>query len=153
MSRKLAILAIAVATAFVSMGAPAVAAPSLDVTITAIEVLPTTAGGTFGATGPAVAAGLICPDGTTTNDFVGTPHGPNPVRFHVDKTFSCTGSSDTFSLRLHVALDTVTGFTTATWKVTDATGSLAGLKGRGTLVGTPIVVGSSISDVYVGRLR
>jgi hypothetical protein len=48
----------------------------------------------------------------------------------------------------------MTGFTTANWKVIGATGSLAGLKGGGTLVGTPYSSSpDGITDVYDGRLH
>ena len=128
---------------------PVSATPPLDVSITADEAHPVDAGGTFDAAGPAVTAGLLCAAGNTTNDRVGLPRRTNPVRFQVDKTFECAGSTDTFTLRLN----TDTGGTTAVWNVVSCTGSYAGLRGHGTLVGTPIVQGESIEDVYTGTMR
>ncbi len=132
---------------------PVAAAPPLGVSITALEQLPVTESGSFTATGPAVDAGLICANGTTTNGLVGPAHGTNPVRFQVNKTFHCDGSSYTFTLRLRVALDQNTGNTTANWKVISGTGPYSALKGHGTLIGTPIVLGESITDVYTGSMR
>ncbi len=152
MRKALSLILTTVALLAVS-AVPVSAAPPIDVSITALEILPATAGGTFAASGPAVSAGLICAGGTTTNGPLGAVHGTDPVRFRIDKTFDCAGSSDTFSLRLHVTLNVDTGDTTAKWKVTSSTGTLAGLKGHGTLVGTPSMVGDSITDVYTGRLR
>ena len=148
-------LAVLVSTlTLVAMAAvPVAAAPPLDVSITAIEMLPLTEGGSFVASGPAVDAGLMCATGTTTNGLVGPTHGTNPVRFRVNKTFHCDGSSDTFTLQLRVVLDLNTGHTTANWKVLAGTGPYSSLKGHGTLVGTPIVPGESITDVYTGSMH
>jgi hypothetical protein len=148
MRRTLALL-MTTLTLLAMTAVPVAAAPPLDVTITADETLPANLDGTFTAMGAAVDAELMCDSGTTHNDAIGAPHGAEPVRFLVDKTFTC-GSGDTFSLRLHVALYS-DGHTTAKWKVTGATGALAGLKGHGTLVGTPVTGG--ITDVYSGRLK
>lgn len=152
MRKALSLMLTTVALLAVS-AVPVSAAPPIDVSITALETLPITASGTFAASGSAVSGGLICASGTTTNGPLGAVHGTNPVRFRIDKTFHCAGSSDTFSLRLHVILNMDTGDTTANWKVISSTGSLAGLKGHGTLVGTPFAQGESITDVYTGRMH
>jgi hypothetical protein len=151
--RKASAVFLSTLTLVALIAVPVAAAPPLDVSITAIETLPVTEGGSFAASGPAVDAGLICAGGTTSNGFVGPTHGTNPVRFQVNKTFHCDGSSDTFTLRLRVALDVNTGDTTANWKVLSGTGPYSSLKGHGTLIGTPIVSGESITDVYSGSMQ
>ncbi|MDH3753462.1 MAG: hypothetical protein OEU32_06270 [Acidimicrobiia bacterium] len=129
---------------------PAAAAPPLDVSITADEAIG--AGGNFVASGPAVTAGLLCGTGVTTN-VVGPAHGAATLIFKVDKTFVCDDATGTFTLRLNVRLDTTTSFTTANWRVVAGTGDYTDLRGNGSLIGTPIIAGTSITDDYTGRLR
>lgn len=108
----------------------------------------------FTATGPAVAAGYICPVGqveTTSVAQLANPAG-SLVILMADKEFSCS-TTDTFVLRMVIKLDTATGYTTARWRIISGTGAYAGLKGRGTLIGIPDVLGVTIWDYYDGRLQ
>jgi len=151
MRKSLAVLFSSIALLAVT-GLPALAAPPLDVSIIAEETIPASTGGTFLASGGAVATGLICPAGTTSN-VVGPAHGTTVVTFRVDKTFTCTDGSGTFTARMNVRLDPVTGETEASWRVVTGSGSYALLRGTGKLIGVPIVVGISITDYYTGRLH
>ena len=122
----------------------------LDVTIVATELI---AGpGTFVATGPAVDYGIMCATGTTFD----TSLTANPAKKHtnlkVEKLFTCDDLSGDFLVRLKVKLFP-DGTTTASWNVLSGTGAYATLIGSGQLVGTPIVPGLSIEDVYTGKMK
>ncbi len=109
----------------------------------------------FVASGPAVDSGLVCANGYV--DEVGptissgSPGGAFAI-LRVVKRFDC-GGGDTFDVRMVVWLDLTTHYTTAHWTVIGGTGAYAKLHGNGTLAGTPIVPGSSITDVYEGMLH
>jgi len=66
------------------------------------------------------------------------------------KRFECGDASGTFDVKLIVRLDNTTGETTARWLVVAGTDSYANLHANGSLVGTPIILGTSIHDVYDG---
>lgn len=120
-----------------------------------IEVTETIAGGVepFVASGTAVTNGLVCAAGTV-EEISGTVNDTNGPYTHikVTKRFDC-GSSGTFDVRLVVKLKKATGETTAKWKVVAGTGNYASLKGNGKLVGTPVLLGVTIFDVYDGKLH
>lgn len=122
------------------------------VSITAIELTGSFPGGTFTAAGPAKAAGLICPSGKTANDFGPNQGNTSPVTFNLDKIFTCDDGSGTFTLRLNVQLDTVTGQTTATWDVTRGTLAYTSLHGHGSLKGVPNANQTLLTDYYTGTL-
>ena len=50
-------------------------------------------------------------------------------------------------------LDRISGVTTARWRVVEGTGDYVNLRGRGSLVGTPLEFGVSITDVYDGWMH
>jgi hypothetical protein len=52
-----------------------------------------------------------------------------------------------------VHLDNNTSYTTARWRISGGTGDYTGLRGRGSLAGTPILPGTSIYDVYDGQVN
>ncbi len=109
-------------------------------------------GETFYASGPAVDAGVICPTGTQT-DLINNTFGPpkGDYRFlYIVKSFSCEDGTGTFFIKMRVKLELTTGNTTARWYFTDGSGAYNHIRGHGTLVGTPIVPGYSIMDVYDG---
>ena len=89
-----------------------------------------------------------CASGTVTNAGDRVTGGPRFGTFTGFKVFSCEGGGG-FVVRLSAKFDE-TG-STGTWVVVDSSGSLAGLHGSGTLVGTPTEGG--INDVYDGVLR
>jgi hypothetical protein len=132
----------------------AFAAPPLDLHIEVDELIGTS-GETFVATGPAVDAGVVCPTGTVDDVSVvvsGSPTNPYLI-LHVLKKFTCQDGSGTFDLKLVVRLNNTTRATTARWHFVSGTGNYAGLHGNGSLVGTPIVPGASIHDVYDGKVH
>lgn len=140
------LLAVTVSTVF--------AAPPMDVHIEVTEYI-NTSGETFNASGSAVDAGVVCPTGTVDDlvvDVSGPPGGIFRI-LNVLKRFNCEGSGDTFDVQLVVFLDLTTNETTARWNITGGTGAYAGLHGNGSLVGTPIVPGNSILDVYDGNMH
>ncbi len=122
------------------------------VSITAVERTGDFPGGTFTAAGPAKAAGLICASGKTANDYGPNQGNTSPVTIKLDKIFACDDRSGTFTLRLNVQLDTVTGQTTATWDVTRGTLAYASLHGHGSLKGVPNANRTLITDYYTGTL-
>ncbi len=152
MRRPLSIMFVVMMLA-VGLGAsPAGADRALAVSITAEETIPS--GGEFVASGPAEVAGLICPEGTTSNVLVSSRESRTVHFLEIDKTFTCADGSGTFTMRLNVKLDPDSGETTAAWWVTSGTGDYSSLRGTGRLVGTPgPVVGASITDDYRGRLK
>lgn len=104
---------------------------------------------------PFTATGALCPEGTVY-DVSSTSSGPPGGTFRIiraDKHFECADGSGTFDVTMVVYLDLVTHQTTATWRITGGTGDYADLHGNGTLVGTPIVPGASIYDVYDGYVH
>ena len=107
----------------------------------------------FTASGAAVDNGVICASGMVQDVSVSTSGAPSaPYRnIQVLKRFTC--GTDTFDVRMVVKLDLATNFTTASWSIVGGTGVYADLRGRGSLVGTPIDPGSSIFDVYDGSVH
>jgi len=105
----------------------------------------------FTATGPAVDVGVLCASGTVF-DVSGSRSGAGPITtIRALKRFSCPGG--TFDVQLNVRLDNATHYTTARWHVVSGTGDFADLSGRGSLTGTPIDPGVSITDVYNGTFH
>ena len=139
------LLAVSVTTAF--------AAPPLSLHMEVDEVIGTS-GETFFASGPAVSAGAVCPTGTVDDlSVVASSPGGATTILHVHNRFYCADASGTFDVRMVVRLDNSTHETTARWVLYGGTGDYARLRGRGYLVGTPIVPGTSIHDVYDGRVN
>ena len=101
------------------------------------------------------ASGAVCSKGTV-DDLTVYLYGPTqgPYRFlYVLKRFYCDGGSGTFDIEMKVKLENATGNTTAHWKLVAGTGPYANLKGNGSLVGTAIVQGTSIYDIYDGKVH
>jgi len=130
------------------------AGPPQSLHIEVSEII-NTDGETFTATGPAVTAGDVCPSGTVSDlNVTQTGSGQGPYSsFDVLKEFDCADGSGTFNLDLKVKLENASGNTTATWQVAGGTGNYANLQGNGALVGTAIVQGTSIFDVYDGKVK
>lgn len=131
---------------------PAAAAPALDVEI---EVPATFDPGVdpFTASGPAVAEGLMCPSGFSSNLSVDVknPESTTIQFLRVLKLFDCAAAGDSLMILLDVRLDVQSGNTTGNWRVDGGTGNYANIRGKGTLVGTP--GDGFILDVYSGQLR
>ena len=121
-----------------------------------IEVLETIAGGTepFIASGAAVDDGLVCATGTVVETAATSKETNGPyTKLWITKRFDCSDGSGTFDVDMVVKLNKSTGTTTANWKVVAGTGNYANLKGNGKLLGTPVVLGVTIFDVYDGKLH
>ena len=126
------------------------AVPPLDLHLEAEEFIDTS-GEPFTASGGAVDAGLICATGTVDDVSVsGAGSSGSFVILQVLKRFHCGDGSGSFDIMLIVKLDLSTNQITARWNLIGGTGDYSGLHGVGSLVGTPIVPGESIHDVYDG---
>ena len=77
-------------------------------------------------------------------------HGFCAVRVEAIPILSTSYVADGWSVGM---LDQTDGTTTANWRVIGGTGDYAMLHGNGKLVGTPIVLGASILDLYTGQLH
>lgn len=122
-------------------------------------------GGPFIATGPAVDAGVICGSGDVITRFGALRSPPPPLRtLSILNEFACDDGSGSFFIKVEVKF-TDDG-TTGNWVVLDGTsahgeiegdmdgtGAYTELRGRGKLIGFPIVPGVSILDVYSGQLH
>ena len=94
----------------------------------------------------------MCETGTTVDTFVAVKPAKKHENLTVEKLFTCEDSSGDFAVQLRVRLFP-DGTTTAQWNITSGTGAYETLTGSGKLVGTPIVLGESIEDVYSGKLK
>ncbi|MFC2108878.1 hypothetical protein ACFLS5_05390 [Candidatus Bipolaricaulota bacterium] len=156
MNRKFSVLVVAFSIALAVV--PVMAAPPLNVHIevpTIIEALPDPTSDNFTATGPAVDAGLMCSTGEVFNlsIIVSGPPGGTFSILRVLKHFVCDDGSGTFDVKMVVRLDLTTNETIAHWRVVGGTGAYVGLHGNGKLIGIPIAPGSSILDIYDGRMH
>ena len=131
------------------IAAPSVSAgPASESTIT-IEVLFSGAE-SFQATG-----GVVCESGTSSTDGsanFGGSKNQGRFTFHVVKTLTCDGDAGTFRLLVDVAQNAEGDGTIGGFTVGDGTGSMAGIRGGGRIVGTNYPDGSGITDIYTGRL-
>jgi hypothetical protein len=152
MKKKTAVLFVVVLTLSVFV-LPAYAARPLDLHIEVAENI-NTSGESFAASGSAVDAGLVCATGNVydASYSISGPAGGSIRIIHVLKHFVCDGGG-TFDLMMLVHLDLNTYYTTARWSVAGSTGDYAGLHGAGSLLGTPIVPGESVMDVYDGMVH
>lgn len=143
-ARRLAVL---IGLAGAALWAP-VASAAVPVTTIRIEVV---FGGAeeFFATG-----GVVCSHGFAVSDPVsvkgGGRYGGGVFTFHLVKTLTCD-NGDTFKLLVDAAASTSSG-TVGGFAAGRGTGSLEGLHGGGSLVGTFYPDGSGITDIYTGRL-
>lgn len=153
MSKKITILLVVIFTLSV-FTLPAYAAHPYDMHIEVEEHIDTS-GEAFVASGPAVDAGIVCATGNVydTDYAISGPAGGSIRIIRVVKHFVCDDSSGAFDLMMVVNLDLDTHYTTARWSVIGGTGDYSGLRGNGSLLGTPIVPGESILDVYDGQVH
>jgi hypothetical protein len=144
-ARRLAVL---LGIAGVALWAPVASAAVPETTIR-IEVV---FGGAeeFFATG-----GVACSHGFAVSDPVfvkgGGRQGRGAFTFHLVKTLTCD-NGDTFKLLVNAATSPTSGGTVGGFAAGRGTGSLEGLHGGGSLVGTFYPDGSGITDIYTGRL-
>ena len=151
MSKKFVFMILLLGLALALSASPATAKAPLGVHIESEKTIGGV--GFFEADGPAVDDGLMCETGTEeeVEPVVVRPRGRFTI-LKVLKRFTCNGGSGTFDVRMTVKLFP-DGTTTANWKVVAGTGDYVNLRGHGKLVGTPIVQGESITDVYDGKMK
>jgi len=142
-ARRLAILAGLVGALVWATPTAAAAPTTIDIDVTFGVILEP-----FTTTG-----GVLCPSGDAISHDVsirgGGRQGNGKLTFHLVKTMYCD-NGDTFELLVDAAQSssgTLGGFA-----VGQGTGSLAGVHGAGSLVGTDIGGGAGIHDHYTGRV-
>lgn len=153
MRKKMSIVLIVIFTLSV-FTLPAYAARPYDLHIEVEENI-NTSGEAFVASGAAVDAGIVCASGNVYDadySITGPPEGSIRI-ITVLKHFECGDLSGSFDAMMVVRLDLDTHYTTARWNVVGGSGDYADLHGAGSLLGTPIVPGESILDVYDGRVH
>ena len=130
---------------------PAAASTPAGVTIVS-EMSLSDAFGSFTASGPAVDAGIICPEGSVTDinvSAVGWKSNQVVILF-VHKLFVCSDGSGSFEMDLNVRI-APTG-TTARWIVAAGDGPYEHLMGNGGLFATR-VSDDILIDTYSGKLH
>lgn len=147
------VLSILVALVLLTVSiSPASAAPPPAIHIEVDDIIGDS-GELFLASGPAVDDGLVCPYGKVydlSTTIIGSPGGKF-TKLRILKQFICGDNNDNvFLIKMTVRLNNATGETTARWQMAGGTGPYTILNANGTLVGTPIVPGISIHDVYDG---
>jgi hypothetical protein len=142
-ARRLAILAGLVGAVAWATPTAAAAPTTIDIDVTfGVTLEPFTTDG-----------GVLCPSGDAITHNVsivgGGRQGKGTITFHLVKTMYCDDGA-TFELLVD-AVKTPTG-TRGGFAVGQGTGSLAGVHGGGSLVGTDISGGAGIHDHYRGRV-
>lgn len=96
-----------------------------------------------------VATGIAgCSSGEVTEGGAHVEFTPAPGVFAGYKVFECDGSDSGFVVRLNARFGP--GGSTGTWAIVAAWGTLAGVRGSGSLTGEPIPNG--IFDHYTGAI-
>ena len=131
------------------------AAKPLDLHIEVEEVIGNVPADPFTASGSAIDYGLVCASGTVQDDYVqiNGSLGGSFRTLKVVKHFVCDDGSGFFDIEMQVRLDNSTNETTAHWRIISGTNDYLYLKGTGSLVGIPIVPGTSILDIYDGKVH
>lgn len=100
--------------------------------------------------------GVVCSHGFAVSDPVsivgGGRQGRGVFTFHLVKTLTCD-NGDTFKLLVNATASPTSSGTVGGFAAGRGTGSLEGLHGGGSLVGTFYPDGSGITDIYTGRLK
>jgi len=150
---SLLILVMAVVSGFTVV--PRRGSSGLDVHIEDVEHDISDGTGFFEASGSAVVAEAMCPEGEVEDLSVTVYETPNGIYeiLVVTKKFTCDDDSGTFDVKMVVRLDLSTNETIAIWRFTGGTDDYDGLRGLGKLVGTPVDPGVTITDVYDGKIR
>ena len=144
------------ATTAIGAIAPATAASAAPVTIDATisETIPVTTGALTAGAIPGCAAPVVHTENATASTSGST------TIFRADKRFDC-GGGDEFTLRLVAAVSGCATFDVGAWRAVGGTGSFAGVRGRGILIGSYTDGGApadacsadGIDDRYIGSLR
>lgn len=144
------------ATALVGSVAPSgsVWAAPVAVDATISETLPATTGSLTAGSIPGCATPVVTTTSGATSSFGAT------TVFRGEKSFDC-GGGDGFTLRFVAAVTGCAANDGGLWRVTGGTGTFAGVRGRGVLVGSYTLGGvpadacsaDGIDDRYLGVLR
>lgn len=151
-----------VLVALVVPSTAAAAGPPLDIEMVAPTVPgpPGLPDGSFTATGPAVADGLVCESGETIA-LDGNASGwqsNRVVNFHVLKEFVCDDGSGTFFVQLQAHWNWVTTpeYNEFTWTIKGGTGDYEDLHGSGSGMGLyadPATPPDGVLDTYEGKVH
>ena len=99
--------------------------------------------------------GVVCSHGWAVTDPVFVAGfgrmGRGTGTFHLVKTMNCD-NGDTFKLLVDAAASRTSPGTVGGFAAGEGTGSLEGLHGGGSLIGTAYPDGSGLTDIYTGRL-
>jgi hypothetical protein len=138
--------------ALVGSVVPAAASSPVNVKITSAMVFLGNTG-TFEASGPAVEAGLICPEGNVYDTKYRSP-GSDSKRFinlFVHKLFVCADGSGSFEMDLNLRIFSPPK-TKGTWRIVDGEGAYARLHGNGKL-SAHRADEDTVIDLYNGKLH
>jgi hypothetical protein len=168
MGRRLLVLGAATMLFAVVVATPASAAKPLYVEFELTTYFAPTPTDTFTASGPAVADGLMCGEGTKEELVPEKWSPPDPEKVtrsgQVISKYTCSttdsfGVDDTFVIKAQMHFD-VSGGGSAwvlNWVLTDGTGAFEGLHGNGSGSGSLIFDGPpppiGAADTYVGNLH
>jgi hypothetical protein len=145
-------LILAMIAALVGSVVPAAASSPVNVKITSAMVFLGNTG-TFEVSGPAVEAGLICPEGNVY-DTKYRSAGSDSKRFinlFVHKLFVCADGSGSFEMDLNLRIFSPPR-TKGTWRIVDGDGAYARLHGNGKLSASGAVE-NIVIDLYTGKLH
>jgi hypothetical protein len=145
-------LTLALIFALVFSVMPAAASTPSNVTIVSeMDFLGST--GSFEASGPAVEAGLICPEGDVYDtDYRSAGTQSNRfINLFVHKLFVCADGSGSFEMDLNVRISAPLP-TKGTWRVVAGEGSYARLHGVGKLTAQRTGE-NTVTDLYKGSLH
>ena len=145
-------LTLALIVALIGSVVPAAASSPVNVKITSAMVFLGDTG-TFEASGPAVEAGLICPEGNVydTKYRSAGDQSNQFINLFVHKLFVCNDGSGSFEMDLNVRIFTPPE-TTGTWRVVEGEGPYARLHGNGKLTAHREDE-DTVIDLYTGCLH
>ena len=143
--------AVASAVAALTMAPGQATASSADTRVSIVATENFVAGtGTFEATG-----GGLCSAGTTSQpDGVTITEHRRTLTFQLDKVFTCSDGSGTFTLQLRAWYLPCAPSNRGVWSIIGGTGDYASLRGSGQLVGTYFPAAcedGGVEDVYTGH--
>jgi hypothetical protein len=99
--------------------------------------------------------GVVCPSGTSETTLFATLGGSKNLgrsTFHLVKTLTCDGGGGTFKLLVNVVQNPEGTGTTGGFAINKGTGTMAGIRGGGEVVGTYYPDRSGITGVYTGHI-
>lgn len=144
-----AVVAAAVAPLTMAPGQAAAANADTQISIVATEDF-VTGTGTFQASG-----GGLCSSGTTSQPGgVVVTERRRTLTFELDKVFTCTDGSGTFTMRIRAWWLPCAPSNRGVWSITGGTGRYTSVRGSGQLVGTYFPAAcedGGVEDAYTGH--